>query len=287
MTGQSETLAPRKPVVTVMRLLLAWLAVVAAFFAWQTAEYQGLVARFAEWQFSRFGGFYPLASLLLLVFLFGAPVLYTLSARAHRQNGNIGTPFSQARALFRFLAWVALTMGLAASVALLLAVTASMGSGAPVTLDLASARGVIPDNGPATLKGTVLLDRVATMGADTPLGGWEVRFVPVVGGRGGPIRFFVQTREPLGKATAASVTGSLQRNGLRGDLIPLFTNAGYRVSTPHYVLYTDARAMRVPYLWTALQYGLVALVFGLAAWFQHRRSRRLHPRTPNAARPAL
>jgi hypothetical protein len=273
-----STVSPVRPLrrITPSRLVIGWLAVVALFFIWQGAVYAGLFARFAEWQFDQFGGYFPLASLCLLVLVIGVPVFYVLSQRAQRER-KAATPVEQGQLLFRFLATLAALAGATAVILLAYALTLSAGSGAPVRIDARSANVALHDNGPATLVGQVQYDRVAIMDADTPFSDWAVRFAPVIGSgeKGTRVRYFVQTNAAAVTAKDVPLTGTLRRNALRGDIIRLFTDVGYEVATPHYVLYADVFAMRLPYFWGAFQSALVALVLGLAAAAQRWRVRRL------------
>ncbi|WP_404338524.1 hypothetical protein AB2M62_06185 [Sphingomonas sp. MMS12-HWE2-04] len=277
MTETTEPAAARSTrAISVSRLLLGWLVIVALFFIWQTAVYAGLVARFAEWQFAHLGGYFPLGSLFLFVVLLGLPVLYVLSQRAQRER-KAATPLDQGRLFIWFLTTLAGISAIAAIVLLGYAFTLSLGSGTPVRLEARSGDLVVHDNGPVTLSGTVLYDRIAVMGADTPLAGWGSRFAPVMGKgeKGSKLRYFVQTSNAPGAPKAEEITGALRRNGLRGDIVSLFTDAGYEVADPHYVVYTEVFALRLPYFWGAAQCALVALILSLAAGLQKWRLRRL------------
>jgi uncharacterized membrane protein len=276
MTDSIETTAPAARKISVTRLLIGWLAIVALFFIWQSAMYAGLVARFAEWQFARFGGYYPLASLLLLIVVLGVPVLYVLSQRAQRER-KAATALDQGQLFVKFLATLAALAAITAVALLGYAFTLSLSSGTPIRIDAQSADFTLHDNGPATITGTALFDRVAIMDADTPFSGWAVRFAPMTGKgeKGTKLRYFVQTSGPALAPATKEFTGTLRRNALRGDIVRLFEDVGYEVASPHYVLYTDRFAMRLPYFWGAFQSALVALVLGLAAGAQRWRLRRL------------
>lgn len=274
MTDDTQPAAvPSVRAISVSRLLIGWLVIVALFFIWQTAVYTGLVARFAEWQFAHFGGYFPLASACLFVVVLGIPVLYVLSQRERKAS----TVQGQGRSLVQFFAVLAATAGLAAIALLVFAFSLSLASGTPVRIDARSADLIVHDNGPATLSGTAHYDRVAVMDSDTPLSGWDVRFVPMTGKgeKGNKLRYFVQTRSGTAAPRVEEIAGTLRRNALRGDLVRLYNDAGYDVATPHYVLYTDSFAMRLPYFWGAFQCLLVALVLSAAAGVQRWRLRRL------------
>lgn len=277
MTDTTEPVAARSVrAISVSRLLIGWLAIVALFFIWQTAVHTGLVARFAEWQFAHFGGYFPLASLFLFVVLLGIPVLYVLSQRAQRER-RAETALDQGRLFVRFLMLLAGLSAAAAVVLLGYAFTLSLGTGTPVRVDARGGDLTLHDDGPTKLAGRVLYDRVAVMGADTPFSGWDVRFAPVMGTneKGSKLRYFVQTGSATAAPKAEELTGTLRRNALRGDIVQLFTDAGYDVASPHYVLYTSVFPMRLPYFWGAFQCALVALILGLAAGLQKWRMRKL------------
>ena len=271
---------PNKPAATrtsgtfsVSRLLIGWLAIVALFFIWQTAVYAGLFARFAEWQFVQFGGYFPLASACLFVIVLGIPVLYVLSQRERKAV----TPHGQGRLFVRFLGVLAAVAAAGSAILLLYAFSLSLAGGTPLRIDARGADLTVRDDGPVTLAGAVRYDRIAVMDADTPLSGWALRFAPVMGSdeKGNKLRYFVQTSAGAAPPKAEEITGTLRRNALRGDIIRLFNDAGYEVAAPHYVLYTSSFAMRLPYFWGAFQCLLVALVLGAAAAVQRWRLRRL------------
>jgi hypothetical protein len=91
------------------------------------------------------------------------------------------------------------------------------------------------------------------------------------------LQFFVQL-PPVSdsdRSGTSSMTGILKQDGLPGALIRLFRYAGYRVESPHFVLFADAATMRWPYLLTAFQLGFGALLAAAVGLLQRRRVSRL------------
>ena len=104
----------------------------------------------------------------------------------------------------------------------------------------------------------------------------------MVGGRQGPneLKYFIQfapTDVRAGTGTV-SMTGVLKRNGLPGEIVRLFRYAGYQVDEPHYVLFVEPAAMRWPYLATAVQLLIGALLVLALGLFQRRRVRHIDQR---------
>ncbi|TPG16483.1 hypothetical protein EAH87_14785 [Sphingomonas koreensis] len=258
----------------IKRALMVWLIAVFVFFCWQSGNYLGLIDRAGEWQFSRIGSYYPIVTLALFVFLFGAPIVYIFTRRA---NPDLSVQDNAALRAIRLLRLFVGVAGCFIVAAIAVAVSGALVSarGFPVDVRVGSAAAARPHNGPTRLSGNILFDRTATAGVSIFGHRHEIGFAPVVaaGGAQSDVRFFVASHRPKREAMSATVTGTLRRDALRGDVLQLFRNVGFRVSDPYYVLYTDIGDARRSYFLTAVQLGAIALIAALAALYQRRRVR--------------
>jgi hypothetical protein len=268
---------------TISRLLLIWSVFAAGVLLWQTIAYRGIPSAFAEWQFDRFGQYFPVLTLLLLVALFGFPIFYFLFRR-HRirlQSRNVPmeeTALLQAHAkVFRNrLAWLAGGFAVAALLPLFFALGQPSGSGKVNPVSVAST--AAPAEGATALSGTIRFDRAATLNETLLLMRWQRRFAPVQPASGSlsRLRYFVELRDGETQApSGAPRQGILERGGLPGELAALYRNAGYEIAEPHYILFASSASMRWPYLAFAGQLGFLALLFGAAAAVQSRRLRKM------------
>lgn len=268
---------------TVPRLLLAWSILVAAILLWQSLKYRGLASAAAEWQFERFGHYFPLLTLLLLVASLGFPIFYLLFRRPRirtrtRDGATDEATLVQAHAtVFRNrLAWLSAGFAVAALFPLLLAL------GQPRAGDrfnpVSVANPAPPAEGATALTGSIRFDRASTLDGDMLLLRRQLRFAPVQPANGAPsrIRYFVELREGETQAApGASRQGILERGGLPGEVATLYRDAGYDIAEPHYVLFASAVSMRWPFLALAAQLGLLALLTAIAATVQGWRLRKM------------
>lgn len=272
----------------VTRGLLGWAALVCALFLWQTLSYSGLAAVAAEWQFDRFGRYYPTLTLLLLAFIVGSPALYLLRRRIRvssaAQPDAVRTYAMRQAWRFRRVLIVLSGVGAAATlVTLLLLIGLPSAAGPPRRVVVGAPGSISPDEGLTTLVGRVLYDRTSALDENLLLFRRGFRFAPVQapGGSGPQIRYFIEVAARDGAGNAADTrTGILRRGALPGEIIRLYRYAGYDINEPHYVLYDDVTSMRWPYYVTAAHLAFVTLVLAAAAAFQHRRWHRL--KTPPA-----
>ena len=259
-------------------VLILWFVGVLAAFIWQAAVYVGLIERAAEWQFDDVGSYFPGITISLLVILFAAPLLYIFSKSANAHVVPTDNPRVPALKFLRFMAVLAGCMLLAAiGTAAFPFVRELTTPTAETALRVDDLRAATPPSGRVKLTGEYLVDRTAIerfwlFGVDR-----SIRFVPVraAGNRSGEIRYFAEA--PLGgdSAAAMSRSGILRRNGLSGPMVALFRDAGFKVATPHYVLYTSRTAERIPYITASLQFALCALIAGLVALYQRWRLRKI------------
>ncbi len=264
------------------QVLLGWAAIVALIALWQTLTYSGAVAIAAEWQFDRFGRYFPALTLIVLAALFGSPVLFLLRRRPRRHD-DPGVALAiaaerQACLLLRILLWLAGGFCLAALVALALVLFLPATTGAPLRVTVGAPGSISPDEGPTRLVGAVQYDRTSAFDGNLLLFRRSFRFAPVqpIGRPSSDLRYFIELGPDEHIApVSAERTGILRRGSLPGEIIRLYRYAGYELTKPHYVLYQSRTSMRWPYYVTAAHLAFVALVLGLASAFQYGRWRKI------------
>ncbi|WP_425228637.1 hypothetical protein [Sphingomonas sp.] len=259
----------------------AWVVIVGLFLFWQAAKYEGIMSLIGEWQFNAFGRHYATLNYVLLVLLLCLPgYLIFLRPRALAEDDRPDALlFRSARTFLRAVIGAVIGMGAIALLILVMMLLLPSERGPVQHIDLTRPALTEPHEGPTELSGTVLYERTAGFDEDMLVARRTFRFAPVVGARqgGNELRYFVQfaPADARTNAGAMTMTGVLKRNGLPGEIVRLFRYAGYQVDQPHYVLFAEPAAMRWPYITTAVQLvigALLALALGL---FQRRRVRRI------------
>ena len=277
--------------------LILWAAIVSLFFLWEIVRYDGLMALLAEWQFNTFGHYYPSVTYLALVAVLASPgLLFFLRVRQRESEQRLAAATLRSAMTFRrVLLGLSAACLVAAIATLLLLLALPASTGTPRRIDLAQPVVALPTEGPTTIDGAILYDRTAAFGEDLLVARRTLRFAPIVAPRspGVDLQFFVELPdETMANAgTASSMTGTLKRNALPGEVVQLFRYAGYRVEPPYYVLFASEAAMRWPYFEIAGELGLVALLFLAVGLWQHRRVKWLEeavasPREVVAAPPS-
>lgn len=284
-----------------LRVLTVWVAAVALYFLWEAWAYRGLYAMFAEWQFYRFGHYLPIVTYAILVLLFGGPVLLLARPRKARyRRGHGPTPgpdfvLGTAMQFRRLLIGFAGGLGVAALATLFWSLTLPAMRPPERTITVGAEDSRTPASGAARLAGQVLYTRTSEFTQDMLVAKRGVRFAPVVSGKGNDpaIRYFVELPpgsdiDALEQAETGPVPagGILMRNALPGSIVRLYGYAGLSVGSPYYVLFTSARTMRWSYYVTAAQLALGALIVLAAAFYQHRRVRRIETLVAENAAPA-
>jgi hypothetical protein len=285
MSDQQGTSSSNRKQQSLTVAMLLWFLIVAGFFLWQTVEYRGIAALAGEWEYQRFGTYFPWATLLLLVGLFCIPPIYFLLRREKTADDHVPTLVEYQRKGRRQLSQLTIAAIIclaAAAVSLGLVLTLPSGKGQPARV-VASADAT-PRNGPTTLAGRIRYDRIATLERHLLLAERTFYFAPIEPAAGQPLRYFVEFAE-LPSATSGSATyqGVLRDGGLPGDIVHLYRDAGYRVDPSLHVLFSSETAMRWPFYVIALHFLLVSIVLGVAGLFQRRRIKRMPMRWRDGA----
>jgi len=268
-----------------------WIVLVLAVLLWQTLFYRGAVARLAEWQFGSLGGYFSVATVVVVALLLALPAILLLRPAPVSLEGEgeiavadtIGV--RRARRFGWLLAGAALLSALVAGYELWLGTSIvrqagmlrSLSAGAPPPADFRDGR--------AELTGRVLYGRRVVVGSRLWLHHTGASFAPVVAadGRGGTLTYFVEVDERMRTPGPVTLSGMLVRDGLRPDALRLFETIGYRVARPHYALYLRESTLLRGYKTAAAKLGLLALVLGLLAAYQWRRIRRMRPKRAGVA----
>jgi hypothetical protein len=279
-------------------LLWGWTLLVVLYFTWEIYSYRGIFALIAEWQFVHLGQDLPTFTFGALVFIFSWPVARIL-ARDYRTEAKRAGPSDKdsedlvaavgaARSYMHLLFGLTMSLAFAMMVALAwtLLLPSAVGQPRPVVATAGD-----PGEGVAALEGTVNYGRLASFSRGILFLRRTSIYAPVVRDEGHdqPIRYFIEflPTERADISNGGSVThrrGILVRNDLPGGLRRLYLYLGYTPAARYYVLYASPLTMRWPYYLAAIQLGLGALGFLVAALLQRRRVVSL---THSARRRAL
>ena len=264
---------------TLGAVTLGWAAIVAAVLVWQIYTYSGIMKILAEWQFRSFDRFFPITTTAILLLLLTLPLLIIISLRLRRiakREVYADVKRASVRAGY-FARFLNIAFGASAVCAIVLAAIGfSQGSVVEkeqlVEIDQAGAQVA---EGPAELRGTVLLDRIGFYREGFVITKRELWLAPIV--RNTDTRelgFFVQvSRRDAGVPRSGTFTGVLERRAVPGGLAQLYRNAGYTLTEKPHILFADANAARWPFFSAAADFVILALLLGVVMIF-HRRHRR-------------
>lgn len=257
-------------------IYLAWSLIVLLIFLWQAANYSGLIALSAEWQFALLGAYRP-----ALTFLVFTALLTVIPLALDQHRGKVTPkPVDRAASSARFFRWLLGSAAVCFTISLF-----CLGH----MLFLPEGRGLIrqvdtrnppsqPVEGATAMRGQILYDRSAVLTEDFWFVKREWRVAPMIASGGGaePVRFWVQLPD-RGRLDATpsvqSKTGILRKGALPGELIHLYRAAGFTVAPDHHVLFTSAAAMSWPYRRDGLFWFAIGLLILISAGGQ-----RLHQR---------
>jgi hypothetical protein len=263
-----------------------WSAIVAVVLVWQTVEYRGVVAWLAEWQFSTFDRFFPVATIAILTAILTLPFVVMITLRLRRASRNLELG-GQSNLLQRAtIVSVFLKAGIGASA---LAAVALFGLGLsqgsiaekPVNLKLSALSSPSDDlpiaDGRVKLRATVLLDRLGFYKEGFLFTSRELWVAPVVTDiADDEFATFVQVeRSKAGNPEALQVVGYLKKKSVPGGLAKLYANSGYSVSQKPNLIYADLRSARWPYWSAAADFAVLLLLLTVAAIFHNRYRKKM------------
>lgn len=244
-------------------------------------EYSGLVNRLGEWQFSHFGFYLPMISVLGWVGL-AALIVWAVTwlLRRSRRAPPRPSAIRGRRTILRngliALGFVAGMVALAGAVNLStlpgteqadrLIVPATLGPGA---------------EGNARLQGFHVAGPVARYTQGVLFWRNDTYLVPLAGGAPGsrqPVQLFAQvTPYEVETRLPSAYQGILRQAAVPRELYPLFATQGVMIDNGAAVLFRDAFSMALPTLLLIGEAALVAIVAFITAAVVHRRRRRRRP----------
>lgn len=263
--------------------------VVVGFVTWQSSTYSGIVALLAEWQFTAFGVYRPLLTLCLLVA--GLVLLPPLCAwllrsgarrRGRDRSNSLHGAIRSAERFRNVLLLASLCCLVACGVVLALARALPTDSGNVQHLTASVSTPAAPTEGLSRVSGTILYDKTVEFEENLWFIRYKMHFAPIVDHGAGDraVRYFIELPSGEKAAPAPALAahegrGILKRQGLPGELVRLYQNAGYSVASPNYVLFRSPEIMRWPYYAWAWAFGTAAVLIGFCALIQTARRWRL------------
>lgn len=271
---------------TIRRVVIAtilWATVVMAVLSMQAWNYTGLFSQLAEWQFSKFERMFPATTITAISFLFSLPLLILLSVRVRRHRKHYGSPSLEYayRRESKISVFLLLVTGISFSLCVISFIIATSNQ-KPLTklsTSLNYKNGVEVEEGPLETEAVVLNNRIASYRQKTAFFKNDLLLAPVtLGNDVTSLKYFkvipsVDARSPSTEA----VNGYVRKVKLPGGFKRLFSNSGYVVSKPTYIIYPDAEAALAPKFGlteTLLRFTLLFLLgFGIHRLY-FRRVRR-------------
>ena len=227
----------------VKNLGLLWASFVTFILLIQAYFYNGLYARIAEWQFSRFDTLFPFSSLALTVFVLTLPLLMIYAIRKRRHRRLYGKPLLANRLRdvqkkHALLKAITLVMILVTIIVFLLSLFVAdhsdrenytFTSSSPITRD-----------GPVTAEVEVLYNRLASYSQKTFFTRNEFMLAPLrVKDTDTTLNYFliVKGKNMAGPAQLETVKGFARKTKLPGGFRVLYANSGYTVGKDSYVIH--------------------------------------------------
>lgn len=303
MTEPANGNSPPVPAMPKVRWYVLILAALAIFLAVGTWSYEGLIYWLAEWQFDKFGRYFPSFTIVLLLAL--AAILLIIARMIWRrvqrkregqladdeqtsadQTGADQTGADQARDA-RALG----QMGFARrffSVFTALAFTAGLGTfihylqlprptKAVTTINLASSAPSQLNEGSVVIRGIQAIGPIARTSEDITFDRSSVYLVPVGQTRlengSAAANLFVQVLGSARRDVPTEVSGVLRRNALPSEVAVMYRAAGFPVMSDSSVVFLDAQASRKPSLNVLITCFALALIGALFALVARRRER--------------
>ncbi len=173
--------------------------------------YKGLISRLAEWQFNRFGTYFPVLTIAIPIAIIVGLVLLVLwlLARANRRSqandadgAAIAVPLEERRAAalrsarlgMRAFSALAIASGIGALATIASIIGLPAMAGTQQAISVGALPFAVPREGPAKLSGTLEWQRMARFDQGVVLANKTIYVVPVVGAPGprASVRYFAQ-----------------------------------------------------------------------------------------------
>jgi len=231
---------------------ILWATFVMGALSIQAWNYEGLFAQLAEWQFSKFERMFPATTITAIAFLCSLPLLVLLSVRIRRHRKYYGLPSPEYayRRESNVSVFFLLVTGVLSTFCVISFIVASSNQKPLIKLStsLNYQNGVEIQEGPIETEAVVLNNRIASYQQKTAFFKNDLLLVPVTqGDEVTSLRYFkvipsVDARPP----STEMVSGYVRKVKLPGGFKRLFSNTGYAVSQPTYIIYPDAEAALAP-----------------------------------------
>lgn len=254
------------------RLAAGWVVVCLAALTWWAAHYAGWFARAGEWQFARFGSYYPVLTLALLLLALGVPALVGARVGTRRApESPIARTQASVRRWRRLLGVLALA-GAAMTLGVLASILTLPGSGnAP--LRIVDPRAIpAPGEGLAELRSDLRIGPAARLDESYVVARRRLWVAPLS-------ERLLTTMEPDGMEPDGdgplrpAMRGVLVRAGVPAELRLLYARAGIAIAPDAALLMRDDAAVRWRSLVLAAQFALLTLAMA-AGWAVLRRQGR-------------
>ena len=291
--NEEPAIGLRQAATASLRAALVWTIAAAAIVLWLVGSYRWLAYQLGEWQFDRFGKFYPALTFLAFVLVACVPIALVWLARRRRRRtadaadaATIHDHRREERAIWRLRLFAWVVAGVAALLALGAWLTLpSARSGDPVEITAGRAIPESPSWG--VLRGDYRLGRTAYFDEDLLFVRRRLLVAPVVfegaGARSAPPLFTVV--EPLaGNRGFVSIgRGLIVPGGVPRELLPLY--ASERAGPVALLMRDEEEAgwRRRMFGW---QSAIVALIGLLAALGAGRHLKRIRARATDPQAPS-
>jgi hypothetical protein len=265
------------------RWMLVGCSVVFLFLLIQAATYSGIIEWLAEWQFARFGRYFPALTIGLILLLFVGLWLIAsrLRRRARKQKILVDPVIRDSRRLASAANFMFVSVGLGGLLALgtfISSIQQPSMDGTPAVADLSGGE-VALKAGPMRLTGLSAVGPISRHAEDVMLFRATRYFAPVGSTRledGTPaFNLFVEVEGPQEARLRPRMNGLMRFNALPLEVVEMYNGAGYPTARRSAVLFrTETSADRPALLLAAefLVYALIAAAFGLLL---RRRERRI------------
>ncbi len=266
-------------------LLLIVAAAVAILFI-QAVSYSGLMRSLAEWQFVRFGRYFPVFTIILFAGL--VALIWSLLVLVRRRARKETPPVTLSRLAFRWRS-AGMFLGIASGVLAIVAIgvfihylRAPRDSASIRIANLSQAQGASFTPGPTRLEGIRALGPVGLYTEDVLFSSRTYYFVPVGRDANGAFNLFVEIDDPQAQRFPESTTGLLRSDALPSEFAQMYRINRMAVAPESAVLFRDAQSADRPILVLLGEVALFAVSAALFAFLCRRRARKIERESDKA-----
>ena len=273
---------------------------ISLFLLWQIVQYEGLVNRLGEWQFSRIGEFFPAITLALIVIIIGAWIALILKILYSRKketdadavDGDAvdGEATDDGIYIIRRLRGAARAFFVFAGVALVLTFIAAtdvlglIGKDKPAqTVTLAQTAPSEWPEGPVHIKGVTSGGPIGRLTQNMFFFRRTYFYLPVESRQGG-IDLVVELTpdEARNHTVESNRTGYLRQDGFPRETAEMYRNANYPVASSVTILYLDAASARWRPLMLTLSLAIATILLSIIGLLFRRAWRRTEKELRNS-----